>query len=82
MEFKLYIDVDGDKCKKILKNNGFCIGHACIDSEIIDIIDITSLSDIKEIQKVLDYNPYPVNDIAFEFPSDDDQLPKMFIDND
>ena len=91
MVFILYIDVGEEECKQTLKNNGFDVGYVGIIEDdgsqaIVPTINIDSLTDIKNIQAVLNNNPYPVESITFNFDkynNDGNQLfPTMFIDND
>lgn len=91
MRFILDIDVGEKECKQVLNGNGFDVGYVGIinddgSQEIVSAIDIDSLTDIKNIQAVLDNNPYPVESITFKFNRFNDDrdllIPIMFINND
>ena len=93
MKFRLYIDVSEEECMTALKDAGYEIEYVYIESEedpendngeFAKLITINSLDDLKNIEKILHYQSFPVNDISLAFMQFGDfyKYPKIFICND
>ena len=86
MIFRIYIEVGEEECFMVLKKAGYTIEYVYIEDEhvFVNLITINSLQELKNIEKELHYNPYPVNDISLEFYNHGEEyaFPKMFICND
>lgn len=86
MKFRIYIDIGEEECLAVLKKAGYTIEDVYIEDEdnFANVITINSLYELKNIEKELHYNPYPVNDISLEFFDSGEEyiFPKMFICND